>query len=603
MAVPDSSNPAALGYSHAADIPFDMGFIRNHYVGRTFIEPDQGIRDFGVRIKLNPSRSAVNGKRIVLVDDSIVRGTTARKIIKMLHRCGAKEIHFRVASPPIINSCHYGIDTPNSEKLIAHNLNVEEIREFIGVDSLAYLTIPAMLEATGCPKDHFCTACFRQRVSDADAQRLPDNQKVPSPCGPQHHPLRGRLSRACPKRPKPFAGFPGCLSLSCFFAEPPLRKSPGTWMRFRSRRKLGPPRAFPSRACARCFMRANPGKARRHGSSRGMARPRRRKAKKTPAMVLVHGGGGTAFAEWVRLWTSRGYAAIAMDTCGCVPKGTYGHWERHEHGGPAGWGGFDQIDQPVEDQWTCHAIADVLLAHSLIRSMPGVDPARTGITGISWGGYLTCIAAGVDKRFLCAAPVYGCGFLGDNSVWSDALAKMPPETSAKWLGLWDPSVYLPGASMPMLWVTGTNDFAYPMDSLQKSYRLPGGPRTLCIRIRMPHSHGGAGENPAEIRAFADNNLRGQMPLAKVNAQGQEPGKAWAVAESQYPIVSAELIYTKAEGKWQDRLWESMPATLDAKAPQFRAEAALPEGVTVFYFNFTGETGLAVSSEHETPAPQ
>ena len=160
MSVPDSSNPAAMGYSHESGIPFDMGFIRNHYVGRTFIEPDQGIRDFGVKIKLNPSRSTVEGKRIVLVDDSIVRGTTARKIIKMLRNVGVKEIHFRVASPKIINSCHYGIDTPDRKKLIAHNQSVEEIAEYLGVDTLAYLPIPSLLEATGMNPEHFCVACF-----------------------------------------------------------------------------------------------------------------------------------------------------------------------------------------------------------------------------------------------------------------------------------------------------------------------------------------------------------------------------------------------------------------------------------------------------------
>ncbi|HOL19043.1 MAG TPA: amidophosphoribosyltransferase [Candidatus Hydrogenedens sp.] len=167
MAVPDSSNPAALGYAHESGLPFDMGFIRNHYVGRTFIEPDQKMRDFGVKIKLNPSRDTVKGKRIVLVDDSIVRGTTARKIIKMLRRCKVKEIHYRVASPPIINSCYYGIDTPVREKLIAYKMikkdqeiDVEKIRQYLGVDTLAYLTIPAMLEATFSDKERFCTACF-----------------------------------------------------------------------------------------------------------------------------------------------------------------------------------------------------------------------------------------------------------------------------------------------------------------------------------------------------------------------------------------------------------------------------------------------------------
>lgn len=160
MAVPDSSNPAALGYSHRSGIPFDMGFIRNHYVGRTFIEPSQSIRDFGVKIKLNPARTAIEGRRIVLIDDSIVRGTTAQKIIKMLKRCGAKEIHFRISCPPIIDSCHYGIDTPDRDKLIAANMNIEEMREFLGVDSLAFQPMDSLIAATGLTKEEFCMACF-----------------------------------------------------------------------------------------------------------------------------------------------------------------------------------------------------------------------------------------------------------------------------------------------------------------------------------------------------------------------------------------------------------------------------------------------------------
>lgn len=160
MAVPDSSNPAALGYSHESSIPFDMGFIRNHYVGRTFIEPDQNIRDFGVRLKLNPARSAIEGKRIVLIDDSIVRGTTAKKIITMLRKCDAKEIHFRVSCPPIINSCYYGIDTPNKKELIGYTMSVDEMRDYLGVDSLAFQDIDGMVDATGMPSEQFCLACF-----------------------------------------------------------------------------------------------------------------------------------------------------------------------------------------------------------------------------------------------------------------------------------------------------------------------------------------------------------------------------------------------------------------------------------------------------------
>lgn len=314
-----------------------------------------------------------------------------------------------------------------------------------------------------------------------------------------------------------------------------------------------------------------------------------------PAMVLVHGGGGTAFADWVRLWTERGYAAIAMDTCGAVPRGTYGKWERSGVGGPPGWGAFETALAPVADQWPYHAVAAVVLAHSLIRAMPEVDATRVGLTGISWGGYLTCIVAGVDARFRFAVPVYGCGFLGENSAWLDAFAKLPPEASSRWLALWDPSVYLPRAAMPMLWVTGTNDFAYPMDSLQKSYRLPTGPRTLAIRPRMPHGHGGAGENPEEIHAFAEQVLRGGPALPRITGQGVGEGVAWATFDAATPVVRATLEYTTATGVWKDRLWETQPAELDAQAGKVRAK--IPAGTTVYYLNLFDAEDRVVSTEH------
>lgn len=323
--------------------------------------------------------------------------------------------------------------------------------------------------------------------------------------------------------------------------------------------------------------------------------PATQNGEKLPAMVLIHGGGGTAFQDWVRLWNTRGYAAIAMDTCGCVPKGTYGHWERHEAGGPAGWGGFDQIDEPTQDQWTYHAVADAILAHSLIRSFPEVDAERTGVTGISWGGYLTCIVAGVDNRFKCATPVYGCGFLDDNSAWLDGFKGLGAEKTRKWITLWDPSVYLADAQMPTLWVTGTNDFAYPMDSLQKSYRLPGGAHQLAVRIRMPHGHGGAGENPEEIHVFANAVLKGGVPLAKVVEQGRDGDAIWVTYDSQTPIVKAELTYTLASGIWKERLWESIPATVDGGA--HKVVATLPKGTTVYYVNLFDERDVVVSSEH------
>jgi amidophosphoribosyltransferase len=158
--VPDSGMYAALGYARESRIPFALGLVRNHYVGRTFIEPKQSIRHFGVKVKLNPVREVVTGKRIVLVDDSIVRGTTSRKIVRMLREAGASEVHVRISSPPTMASCHYGIDTPTRRELIASTQSVEEIRGFIEADSLGYLSAEGMLEAFGRPAQSTCLACF-----------------------------------------------------------------------------------------------------------------------------------------------------------------------------------------------------------------------------------------------------------------------------------------------------------------------------------------------------------------------------------------------------------------------------------------------------------
>jgi dienelactone hydrolase len=318
---------------------------------------------------------------------------------------------------------------------------------------------------------------------------------------------------------------------------------------------------------------------------------------KVPGMVLVHGGGGTAFAEWVRLWTGRGYAAIAMDTCGCVPKGSYGNWERAPLGGPAGWGGWGQTDWPREDQWTYHAVADILLAHSLLRSLPEVDPDRIGLTGISWGGYLVSIVAGVDPRLRFVVPVYGCGYTLD-TTFAGSVTGLGEERAARWMRWWDPSVYLKDAAMPMLWVTGSNDFAFTFPALQKSYRTPKGPQTLCIRLRMPHGHGGPGENPEEIRVFADSILKGGEPLAKVTGQGREGREVWATFESVVPVVKAELNTTRDTGAWPDRKWDAAPAQVEGA----RVTATLPEGTTVYYLNLFDRRDCVVSTEHVELTP-
>jgi amidophosphoribosyltransferase len=159
--VPDSGVAAALGYSSESGLPFRFGLIRNHYIGRTFIEPEQRVRDFGVKLKLNPVRSILAGKRIILIDDSIVRGTTSRKIVRMMRDSGAKEIHMRISCPPTISPCYYGVDTPVKSQLIAANKSIEEIRDYIGADSLAYLSLEGLREACAeGEKTTYCTSCY-----------------------------------------------------------------------------------------------------------------------------------------------------------------------------------------------------------------------------------------------------------------------------------------------------------------------------------------------------------------------------------------------------------------------------------------------------------
>ncbi|MDP4858382.1 MAG: amidophosphoribosyltransferase, partial [Desulfobacterales bacterium] len=162
MPFPDSGTYAALGYSEASGIPFEMGMIRNHYVGRTFIQPTQSMRDFGVRVKLNPVKNLLKGKDIVIIEDSIIRGTTARTRVKALRELGVKKVHMRVAGPPHRFPCHYGIDFSTKGELIAARMSITELKDFLGLDSLHYLSIDGLLGSTGIakPEKHFCKACF-----------------------------------------------------------------------------------------------------------------------------------------------------------------------------------------------------------------------------------------------------------------------------------------------------------------------------------------------------------------------------------------------------------------------------------------------------------
>jgi cephalosporin-C deacetylase-like acetyl esterase len=320
--------------------------------------------------------------------------------------------------------------------------------------------------------------------------------------------------------------------------------------------------------------------------------------KDLPAVVLIHGGGGTAFAEWVRLWAERGYAAIAMDLAGHRPvAGQNPHARtnrtRLPNGGPNQGDPekFGSIDKAPGEQWPYHAVAAVLRAHSLIRSFPEVDADRTAVTGISWGGYLTCIVSGVDSRFKAAVPVYGCGFLHENSVWLNRFAKMTPEQRRRWITLWDPSQYLPAVGMPILFVNGTNDFAYPLDSYMKSYDAVPGEKSLRVTVNMPHSHP-AGWAPQEIGLFIDSHLRDGTALPAVGAPSGDGEVVRVAVESPVTCARAALHLTTDTGPINKRTWQTQAAAIDGTTI---TSPSPPPETTAWFLTVTDRRGATVSS--------
>jgi len=310
---------------------------------------------------------------------------------------------------------------------------------------------------------------------------------------------------------------------------------------------------------------------------------------KVPAMVLAHGGGGTAFDEWVRIWNRRGYAAISMDLCGTRSGGEPGGRPPHEWGGPGNGG--DSVDWPTEDQWVYHAVADIVLANSLLRSFPEIDPDRIGLTGISWGGFLTCIASAVDDRFQFGAPVYGCGFIGDGP-WQDRWENMGKERAGKWLSLWDPSNYLAHVCIPTFWIVGSNDFAFPLDIHSRSYNLCGGEKSLSVKVGMNHSHV-HGWEPEEIYVYADAMAKGGVAMARFTEQGREGANAWARYDADAPIKRAEFIHTTDTSDWKSSEWKTAQADLDAESHIIRA--TIPEDCAAYFFNLVDERDLVASS--------
>ena len=329
-----------------------------------------------------------------------------------------------------------------------------------------------------------------------------------------------------------------------------------------------------------------------------------------PAVVLIHGGGGTAFSDWVWMWAKRGYAAIAMDLSGRrppAPKYDNNGEKIRDHGHQRDlrkrlpFGGldhtrvekFDSIGGTVDDDWPYHAVASVMRAHSLVLSFDEVDPKRTAVTGISWGGYTTCLVASLDNRFKAAVPVYGCGFLHQGeSVQKPAIDSLAEQRDA-WIRAYDPGSHLAKCNTSIMWVNGTHDVHYVLDSYAKSYALPTGPSTFRIEPRMGHSHP-AGWNPKEIGIYLDSVLRDGVPLPALGEMKMEPsGRVIAEYQSQTKLVKAELHYTDETGLRSQRKWRSIPVSIQS---DYLAAVGLPADANTYLMTVVDERGAMVSTQ-------
>jgi len=328
--------------------------------------------------------------------------------------------------------------------------------------------------------------------------------------------------------------------------------------------------------------------------------------RRLPAVVLVHGGGGTAFAEWVWLWAKRGYAAIAMDLSGRRPerpKFKSGQLLRDrrisseplQSGGPqqSPANKFSTVGGKVNDDWPYHAVASVILAHSLVRSFPEVDAEQTALTGISWGGYTTCLAASIDHRFKAAVPVYGCGFLFEGeSRQKGFIDGLPPERRALWIKMYDPSSHLAKCRVPMLFVNGTHDVHYPLDSYSRSVDLVPAPRQIRLTVRMRHSHR-AGWKLKEIGMFIDHHLQGAKPLADLGAPRVEGDRIVVPYKAAVALQSATLHCTTDDGLLADRKWTDHPAQITKN--QIAADRTPIRDATIWLITATDQRGATVST--------
>ena len=319
------------------------------------------------------------------------------------------------------------------------------------------------------------------------------------------------------------------------------------------------------------------------------------KEKPVPGIVLVHGGGGSAFKDWVQKWNAEGFAAISIAVEGQTDKKmTEGktraqQWQRHEHGGPARAGIYGDIAKPLEDQWMYHAVADTILANTLLRSLPEVDPAKVGIMGVSWGGVITSTVIGIDHRFAFAIPTYGCGGLHKAAnQYGKALVK-----KELYQNLWDPNLRLEKVTTPVLWFSWTGDDHFPMDCLAASRKKVSGISTAALVPNMKHGHGPAWSRP-ESYAFAQSVVQDGKPWCVPDSTKIDGGMLTAVFTSTKPLDSATLISTTGTGLTSKRKWNKAAATLKQEGGKWIATAPVPPGTTGCFMNVSSRKLVATS---------
>lgn len=318
--------------------------------------------------------------------------------------------------------------------------------------------------------------------------------------------------------------------------------------------------------------------------------------RKVPGMVLVHGGGGTAFPEWVRVWNERGYAAIAMDLEGHAPI------TNPPAAGPARVGVFEDTHLPLTNQWMFHALADIMLGNSLLAAQPGVDARRIGVTGISWGGVLSSLVAGVDERFKFAAPVYGCGFLYDSGGYFGQSLRAVSGTEFARRAAWDPARYFAGTQMPVLWVNGDQDAHFSVDITSRSQLAVKRNSFLCIHPAMPHGHqpGWDPRSVPEIYAFADHILKHGAPLPRVVYQSASGTNFVVKYRSPSLITNVVVWFVREPLSYQatNRMspafkWHHLSADIN---PHTRTvTVAVPADAKAYYVNLTDARGLIASA--------